>query len=71
VRVSHCVDCGTPIIGERLRCPRHQDCHARELAMRSVLVRSRDAIQMVLAVIVVVELALAIGLVAYALRGGI
>jgi hypothetical protein len=31
MKVSACVDCGTTILGERLRCPAHHDEHAREL----------------------------------------
>jgi hypothetical protein len=30
-KVSSCVDCGTPIIGERLRCPACHDQHAADL----------------------------------------
>ena len=30
-KVSSCVDCGTPIIGERLRCPACHDQHAATL----------------------------------------
>ena len=30
-KVSSCVDCGTPIIGERLRCPACHDQHAAAL----------------------------------------
>jgi len=30
-KVSTCVDCATPIIGERLRCPACHDQHAFEL----------------------------------------
>jgi hypothetical protein len=30
-KVSSCVDCGTPIIGERLRCPACHDQHAQAL----------------------------------------
>jgi len=30
--VTSCIDCGTTILGERPRCPRCHDAHARELA---------------------------------------
>lgn len=30
-KVSSCVDCGTPIIGDRLRCPACHDQHAATL----------------------------------------
>lgn len=30
-KVSSCVDCATPIIGERLRCPACHDQHAANL----------------------------------------
>jgi hypothetical protein len=32
VRVSACIDCATPIIGERLRCPACHDRHASAIA---------------------------------------
>lgn len=31
-KVSSCVDCATPIIGERLRCPACHDFHAARMA---------------------------------------
>lgn len=37
-KVSACVDCATPIIGERLRCPACHDEHAANLAKRRVIV---------------------------------
>jgi len=48
VRTSACVDCGTPLIGDRLRCPA---CHA-------VLEASRDKSlgQVLLAWLVFVEI---------------
>lgn len=30
-KISSCVDCATPIIGERLRCPACHDRHAENL----------------------------------------
>ena len=30
-KISSCVDCGTPIIGERLRCPACHDFHAARM----------------------------------------
>lgn len=30
-KISSCVDCGTPIIGDRLRCPACHDQHAERL----------------------------------------
>lgn len=35
VKVSRCVGCGTPIIGERLRCPACHDEHAATIAVAS------------------------------------
>jgi hypothetical protein len=31
IRVTSCIDCGTPLIGEQLRCPACHDVHARDL----------------------------------------
>ena len=30
-KISSCVDCGTPIIGDRLRCPACHDFHAARM----------------------------------------
>lgn len=37
VKVSSCVDCKTPIIGERLRCPACHDLHASQLSAVSAV----------------------------------
>jgi hypothetical protein len=36
MRTSSCVDCGTTIIGERLRCPACHMTHASALRMRPI-----------------------------------
>jgi hypothetical protein len=36
-KVSSCVDCATPIIGDRLRCPACHDQHADELLSGEVV----------------------------------
>lgn len=35
-KFSSCVDCGTPIIGERLRCPACHDEHAGQIVTPAV-----------------------------------
>jgi len=43
-KISSCVDCATPIIGERLRCPACHDRHAADLADEdTTLPRERSA----------------------------
>lgn len=42
VNVSSCVDCKTPIIGERLRCPACHDLHAAQLSTVSSSVNDED-----------------------------
>lgn len=36
VKVSACVDCATPIIGERLRCPACHDAHVAQLSSSAI-----------------------------------
>lgn len=73
MRVSACIECATSILGERLRCPRCQDEHAQRISDRSIVItglRDRDYLQRLLALVVLIELALAALMTVYAVRGG-
>jgi hypothetical protein len=71
VKVSTCIDCGTSIIGERLRCPACYDRHATAIVDEVIAQPSEaSAIRILLGWLVVAEMiAAVIAGIAIVLRG--
>lgn len=70
VRISACVDCATPIIGERLRCPACHQQHATVLVDVPVRDRARSGLDLLARWVLAGETLCAVALgIAIAVRG--
>lgn len=70
VRISACVDCGTAIIGERLRCPACHQVHASSLVAVPIEDRSGSGLNLLARWVLAAELICGVALgIAIAVRG--